>query len=291
MKSISKITLLSILAFLVTPVFSQKQAYELYNQRGRAIRYERMLNDCKRANVILFGEQHNNAIAHWLQFELTKDLYGLLGDDLVLGAEMFEADGQLILDEYFSGLITQKKFEDEMRLWNNYKTDYKPLIEFAKEQDLLFVATNIPRRYASLVFNLGLDSLQSLSDEAKRYMMPLPLEYDTSLTAYSSLMAQNPMGMHGNPENFRDAQAVKDATMAWFILNNFGRGETFLHFNGSYHSDNFESINYFLKRSVTDLEIVTITTVSQEDVSKLDPEHEDKANYIIAVPEAMTKTY
>jgi len=165
------------------------------------------------------------------------------------------------------------------------------LIEYARENDLRFIATNIPRRYANLVFRMGLDSLSRLPEEARHYMMPLPLEYDTTLNAYSSLMAQNPMGMHGNPENFRDAQAVKDATMAFFILKNFGRGETFLHFNGAYHSDDFESINYFLQRSVTELQIVTITTVSQEDISKLDPEHEDKANYIIAVPEAMTKTY
>jgi len=283
--------ILVVVVFSSTSIFAQKEAYKLYNERGRETRYERLLNDCKRADVILFGEEHNNPISHWMQLELSTDLYNLIGDNLVMGAEMFEADGQLILDEYFAGLISQSKFEDEMRLWTNYKTDYKPLIEFAKEHGVRFVATNIPRRYASLVFNLGLDSLTSLSDLAKEYMMPLPLEYDTTLNAYSSLLENNPMGMHGNPFRFRDAQVVKDATMAYFILKNLGRGETFLHFNGSYHSDDFESINYFLKRSVTELNIVTITTVTQEDIGELEQQYENKANYIIAVPESMTKTY
>ena len=37
-----------------------------------------------------------------------------------------------------------------------------------------------------------------------------------------------------------EAQAMKDATMAHFILKNWEPGKTFLHFNGSYHSDNFQ---------------------------------------------------
>jgi len=167
----TSLTLLMLLSFSLT--HAQKEAYKLYNTKGKEVRYERMLNDCRQADVVLFGELHNDPIAHWMQFELTKDLYGLVGEKLVLGAEMFEADGQLIMDEYFAGIITEKKFEEEMRLWNNYKTDYKPLVEFARDSGLRFVATNIPRRYANTVFNLGLDTLNSLTDIAKTFMMPL----------------------------------------------------------------------------------------------------------------------
>jgi uncharacterized iron-regulated protein len=281
--------LIMLLSFSLT--HAQKEAYKLYNTKGREVRYERMLDDCKRADVVLFGEKHNDPIAHWMQYELTKDLHGLIGENLVLGAEMFEADGQLILDEYFSGLITTKKFEEEMRLWKNYATDYRPLLEFARENKLRFIATNIPRRYANMVLKLGLDSLDALTDKAKRYMMPLPLEYDTTKSAYAALAGGNPaMGGHGSA-NLRDAQVVKDATMAMFILKHLGRGETFLHFNGAYHSDHYESISYFLEKMVPEFNIVTITTVNQEDISTLEEEHEGKADYILAVPESMTKTY
>ena len=47
--------------------------------------------------MVLFGELHNNPISHWLQLELTEDLHAARGADLVLGAEMFEADNQLLL--------------------------------------------------------------------------------------------------------------------------------------------------------------------------------------------------
>ena len=80
---------------------------------------------------------------------------------------MFETDNQLILDEYMADLISEEKFEEEARLWKNYKTDYKPLVLFAKNHHLEFIATNIPRRYANSVFKKGLAVLDSLSDEAK----------------------------------------------------------------------------------------------------------------------------
>ncbi len=288
MRSILAIVLL--LAGFPTTLSAQKPAYTLFNAKGKETRYEKMVNDSKKADVVLFGELHNNPIAHWLQLELTKELHVDNKVNLVLGAEMFESDGQLIMDEYFTGMITEKKFEDEMRLWNNYKTDYKPLVEFAKDSGLRFIATNIPRRYANIVFNLGLDTLDSLTDIAKGFMMPLPVLYDTTLASYTALSGGGPMGGHGSP-NLRDAQAVKDATMAFFILKNLREGETFLHFNGAYHSDNYEGIGHFLKEINPELRIVTISTVSQEEVEVLEDSHVGKADYTIAVPESMTKTY
>ncbi len=288
--AIRKILTSFVLFCLTANLFSQKEAYTLFNEKGKEAKYERMLNSCLRADVILFGELHDNPISHWLEFELTKDLQKILGKKLVMGAEMFETDGQLILDEYFSGMITRQKFEEDMRLWKNYKTDYKPLLEFAKDSGLRFVATNIPRRYANAVYKNGLDSLAYLSSAAKGYMMPLPLAYDTTLNCYSSLSGGGPMGGHGSI-NLRDAQAVKDATMTYFLLKNLHRGETFIHFNGAYHSDDFESMYYFLKEKNPDLNIVTISTVSQVETDKLEEENLNKANFIICVPESMTTTY
>ena len=78
--------------------------------------------------------------------------------------------------------------------------------------------------------------------------------------------------------------------MSHFILLNREGGKVFLHFNGAYHSDDYESINYFLKRESPSLKIVTITTVNQESVENLEEENLKKADFIIAVPKSMTKT-
>jgi uncharacterized iron-regulated protein len=282
--------ILLALFFVFTGFKTHKPAYLLFNEKGKKVKYEKMLGQVKDADIVLFGELHNNPIAHWLQLELTKDLHELKDSNLVLGAEMFETDNQLILDEYFSGLISQTRFESEVRLWNNYKTDYKPLVEFSRKNELRFVATNIPRRYASLVNSKGFEGLEELSDEAKTFLPPLPVFYDPELPAYKNMLNMEGIGGHVN-ENFPKAQAIKDATMAHFILENWSPGKLLVHYHGAYHSDNFESIYWYLKQHNSELNIVTITTVSQEDTSELTEKNTGKAHFTICVDEDMTTTY
>ncbi|MCK5731085.1 MAG: ChaN family lipoprotein, partial [Draconibacterium sp.] len=162
-----KIQLLFILAFFVLVAFkSDKPAYLLYNKEGKTVKYEKMVKEIQDADIVLFGEYHNNPISHWLQLEVTKSLFEIKGEKLVLGGEMFESDNQVILTEYLDSMISQKSFEAEARLWPNYKTDYKPLVEFANKNRLIFVASNVPRRYASIVNSKGFEGLENLSDEA-----------------------------------------------------------------------------------------------------------------------------
>jgi len=285
-----RISLLGILLVSMTlSTFAQKQAYRLFKENGKKTKYEKMVAAASEADVVLFGEYHNNPISHWLQLELTRDLYAIKGESLVMGAEMIEADNQLILNEYLSGLISEVKFEEEARLWKNYTTDYKPLVLLAKDNDLKFIATNIPRRYANSVYKQGVAVLDSLSNEAKRFISPLPLEYDTSLNCYSQLIHGSMMQGHGGI-NFADAEAIKDATMSHFILENWQSGKLFIHYNGAYHSDAYESMNWFLHRANPDLKIVTISTVEQDSLEELDGDSREKADFIIAVPTSMTKT-
>ncbi|MDZ7635015.1 MAG: ChaN family lipoprotein [Bacteroidales bacterium] len=143
-----------------------------------------MIEAVSSADVIFFGELHDNPIAHWLEYEVTADLHKTTGDNLILGAEMFETDDQLLLNEYLSGKYEADKFEAEVKLWKNYKTDYKPLVGFARKNGLPFIATNIPRRYASMVSKGGFEVLDSLTAEAKALIAPLPISYDPELKCY-----------------------------------------------------------------------------------------------------------
>lgn len=287
--SLKKLNLLFVAGILSISAYAQKPAYQLYRENGKKVKYEKMVDAASGADIVLFGEQHTNPISHWLQIELTRELHEARGENLVLGAEMFEADNQLILNEYLDELITETKFEEEARLWKNYPTDYKPLVLFAKENGLAFVASNIPRRYANSVFKQGVGVLDELSEEAKAFIAPLPLEYDTSLNCYNQLIHGGQMGGHGSI-NMADAQAIKDATMTHFIMQNWQPGKLLIHYNGAYHSDEFESMNWFLLRDNPELKIVTISTVYQDDVSELEEESQGKADYIICVPSTMTKT-
>lgn len=248
-----------------------------------------MLKQLKEADVVLFGEFHNNPISHWLQLEVTTDLSK--ERDLILGAEMFEADNQEPLNDYLAGNIDAAGLDTLARLWGNYNTDYAPLVNFAKANNLAFVATNVPRRYARIVFREGLEKLEELPTDEKAWIAPLPIAYDGTLPGYQRMLDM--MGgseAHGG-DNFPKAQAIKDATMAHFILQNYRPNHLFIHYNGSYHSDDYEGILWYLKRQQPDLNYLTISTVSQKDVSNLAEENEDKADFIICVPENMTTTY
>lgn len=272
--------------FAIAVQAQDKRPYQLFDKKGKKTNYGKLLKTAEKNEVVLFGEYHNNSVVHWLQLEFTKDMSGK--KELVLGAEMIEADNQKQLDQYLKGEINQKAFDTLARLWINHKTDYKPLVDFAKEQKIPFVATNIPRRYANLVYKKGIEELDKLTDEEKSWMMPLPMPYDPELPGYAGMLKM--MGDHANPD-MPKAQATKDATMAHFILKNLKPNAVFIHYNGTYHSDNYEGISWYLKREKPELKILTIATVEQADVSKLEKEHYNKADFILVIDEDVTKTY
>jgi uncharacterized iron-regulated protein len=281
---------LFILALFVstsTLSFSQdKPAYLIYNAKGKQVTYQKMITDLAKKDITLFGESHNNPISHWLEYEVTADL--AKQKPMILGAEMMEADNQEAVNKYLKGEIDEDQLSKEARLWPNYTTDYAPLLDFAKENNLPFVATDIPRRYASLVFKNDFQALDSLSEKEKSWMAPLPIKFDPDLPTYQNISKM--MGEHGSPLLVK-AQAIKDATMAYFILKNYKDGYGFIHYNGSYHSDDYEGILWYLKQDKPDLKYGTISTVSQDDNSKLDKENLNKADYIICVDSKMTTTY
>ena len=264
----------------------QKPAYILYNANGKKISYKKMIKQLAKKDIVLFGEFHNNAIAHWLELAVAKDLSQ--SRELTFGAEMFEADNQQALNDYLAGKITAKGLDSAARLWSNYKTDYAPIVNFAKEKNAIFIATNIPRRYASLVSKKGFEALDTLPALEKTWMAPLPMDYDAQLPGYVKMVEM--MGGHGGA-NMPKAQATKDATMAYFILQNFKPGSLFIHYNGAFHSENYDGINWYLKRKQPDLKYATLTTVSQKNIKQLLAENKGKADFIICVDEDMTNTY
>ncbi len=281
-----QIALIMFTACFIFGYSQTKPAYLLYDAKGKKVSYDKMMKKLAKADMVMFGELHNNPICHWLQYEVTAELRE--SRDLILGAEMFEADNQEALNQYLAGEIDAKGLDTLARLWGNYKTDYAPLVEIAKQHNLTFVATNVPRRYANLVYRQGFEALDQLTDEEKSWMAPLPIAYDANLPGYKNMLDM--MGGHGG-ENLPKAQAIKDATMAYFTLKYYQPGSLFIHYNGAYHSQNYEGILWYLQREKPDLNYVTIHTVLQEDISKLEEEHKNSADFIICVDKDMTTTY
>ena len=350
-------------------------AFELYNAKGKKISYAQLLKSLKAkitshsqtSTVLLFGELHDNPIVHWLQIQISSDLYRI-NSNMVLGAEMFETNQQMALDEYLhpsdSGQATEKimnpmgsmtgddpaytTLKKSIKLWPNYKTDYAPLLNFAKENGLPFIATNIPRKYANLVYRGDFKALDTLPPDQKKLFPNLPIYYDSTLRCYKDIFMAT--GGHGG-QNLPKSQAIKDATMAWKIWSNLPQpsygipkissessnvsashplhlhlhlhlrrggasdpsnqkksntvvGGIFIHYNGTYHSDHYESISWYLRKEEEarnavivckeipkPIHIITIASRLQDAVKPLEKENINIADFIIVIPTNMTRTY
>jgi uncharacterized iron-regulated protein len=281
--------LILLFVLLLNVTFAQnEQAFIIYKSNGKKASFKEMKKLAEQQEIVFFGEHHDNPIAHWLEFELTKDLFAKHQANLQLAFEMFEQDQQVILDKYVNGSFTEKQFADSCRLWPNYETDYRPLIDFAKENKLKCVASNIQRKYASLLFKKGRTALDTLSPLIKSQMADVNFPIDTTLSQYREIRA---MGGEHMGINMIVAQAIKDATMAKFILVNRNSNTRTIHYNGAFHSDYKQGILWYIWKQNPDLKIMTISTVTQENINKLDKENLNKADFIICVPESMTRTH
>src|SRR5690554_2674333 len=108
------------LLLLLVPHFQRtayaqiKPVYAIFSPEGKPTSYKKLIKSLSNAEVIFFGELHDNPIAHWLELQLLQDLYAA-NNKLILGLEMFEADDQIVLNEYLTGMIAEKNFLSEAK--------------------------------------------------------------------------------------------------------------------------------------------------------------------------------
>lgn len=283
--------ILILLSLIALNTFAQpKDAYALFTSEGKDTDYGKMLKVLNDADIIFIGETHNCPIAHWMEYEIASDIIRKSPKGLVLGAEMFESDNQLLVDEYTQGVISSDKFEREAKLWDNYWTDYAQLLYLAREHTLKFVATNVPRRYATYVKDNGLDALKNLSSEALSLMAPIPIAFDQELQGEAMFGFMQMIGGKGAEQShFAESQALKDATMAWFISQNFQK--KFIHFNGNFHSESKGGIIPYLEQYLPGKKIVTVCSVRQDCIKSLDKENRGRADFIIVAPTDFPMSY
>ena len=283
-----------VMLIMSMTTYAQKtpEIYRIFDAQGKEVSYEKMIKTVSATDVVFFGEIHNCVISHWMELKVLEALTEN-NKKLKVGMEMLEADNQLIIDEYTSSLISSDRFEEECRLWPNHSTDYEPLVYYAKRHHLPLIATNVPRRYASVVKEKGLASLDSLSAEAKRYLPKLPIRYVENKNAQEGFALMGVLGKakETKPQLMAQAQAIKDATMGWFIAQNLKKGEQMIHFNGTYHSDARNGIIPYLLEYRPKTTISTIRAVRQEEIDKIEEDYLGLADFYICITEDMNMSY
>src|SRR5262245_20616498 len=189
------------------PVSARAQAsdehFRVYRPDGTQATLGEIADAMAGVDVVFVGEQHDDPTAHALEADILRlawERHGQAGEyrDVALSLEMIERDVQSVLDEYLAGLINEDHFLKSSRPWGNYKTDYRPMIEFAREHKLPVIAANAPGRYVNRVGRLGRLSLDALPKSAKASLPPLP--YGDASSAYAAKFGEAMKGMqHGAP--------------------------------------------------------------------------------------------
>lgn len=240
--------------------------YKIYDTRSRQyVTVDNIVADMASADVLFFGEQHDDSIGHYLENKILQSLYAAYGSKLALSLEMFETDNQLVLNEYLEGKIDEKRLAKDARLWNNYK-DYRPMVDFAKANAIPVIAANTPRRYVSMVSKGGMQPLMALSKEAKKLLPPLP--YDTLSGRYREKFFEIMKGSPGgdNPKVYY-SQCLWDAGMSYSIYRFLkkNKGKKIFHCVGGFHTAEKLGTAAQLQMRNKKLRILNIATVRDEN--------------------------
>lgn len=268
------------------------QEYKLVeSESGKEISLTKMSEELLNYDVIFFGELHDDSLLHHLQAELFQKLVND-NNNIVLSMEMFERDNQIELSNYINGKINYEEFSQQARLWPNHKTDYEPLLQIAKASSRDVIASNVPRRFASLLAKGGEDALNSVEKaEHKLFankLVVLDDRYKTEFYETMKGMAQHGMPNRSNQDmilNIYKAQCLKDDTMAESI-NDYLKSnpsKKVLHINGDFHSRYFLGTAQKLALMNNQLKIAIISPVifSIDETIEWTPEFSDAGDYLI----------
>ena len=236
----------ALVALGATAVFAQDLAphHVVDTARGAVATFDAMADEVAKADVVVVGEQHDSANTHRLERALLERL-ARLSRRVILSLEMFERDVQEPLEHFAMGHIMEEDFLDDGRPWPRYRTDYKPLVDFAIGKEWPIVAANVPRAIASEVAKAGLDVLQSKADAQKKLFakdLECPTD-DAYFKRFIKEMGEHSTGSTGTTERYYFAQCLKDETMAESVAQAYtasaarGAPALVVHFTGAFHAD------------------------------------------------------
>lgn len=251
--------------------FAQENSTEVkYYHDDKEISLSQAVEIASDYDVVFFDEYHDQTAIHQAERNFLIEYYKK-NSQMILSMEMFERDVQQDMNGYLQGKTTEEEFLAASRPWNNYLPDYRPLVEFAKENDVFVLASNIPRRIAAQYAKTGDFSLISETD---RIYLPQEhlVEYEAYYDKFKNYMLQgsdrSPMMM--TPERielFYKAQCLKDDTMAESIsLFAIAHKDTkILHVQGAFHGDEHLGVVEKLNKLNPALKTVVITPVEMKD--------------------------
>lgn len=284
--------LLSVFVSSLAFAQSEKNHYKIYDTKlQKVVQTDDIISAMEQADVLFFGEEHNDSIGHYLETKILKDLFQKFGKRTALSMEMFHTDIQDVVDEYLAGAISEKNFIKEARAWNNHK-DYRPAVEFAKENNLAVIAANAATRYSNAVTMKGMTALSQFPKTIKKYLPELPI--DTLTGRYYDKFIETLGGHSMGGMKIYQTQNLWDATMAWSIQKHLKKykNSKILHLVGRFHSD--EKLGTFAKlvQQNPKIRALNISSFSADDFKNPDwQKYSNLGDYIIVTDPDVKRSY
>ena len=246
---------------------------------GLSIDWDRFIEKLSDKDVILLGEEHDDATGHAVQLAVVEDVFERRNGG-TLAMEMLERDEQILIDDHADGVLDAVAFAKETNStsWagdGSWSAWYQPIVDAAHSRNGKVVAANAPRRYVRLARIEGWDRIRGMSeDRQKLFTVPdQPIE-GTYRERFFEIMSPDD---HGDGESgvdpeiiesFFDAQQIWDATMAQSVAAAVERNETpVILLVGRFHVDHEGGTVTQLRDLIPDHSIVTVTMDSgREDL-------------------------
>lgn len=165
--------------------------------------------------TVLIGESHTSYGDHLNQLAIIKGLRPHW-KKMAIGLEFVQYPYQQALNDYIAGAITQETMLRKTQWYDRWKYDfrlYRPIFEYAKQQQIPLIALNTPREITKRISKVGIKGL-STAERAQ-----LPLIIDTTNQQYKKAL-ETVYSQHGGKsrskkfERFYQAQLAWDETMA-----------------------------------------------------------------------------
>lgn len=265
-----------VAVLLVTPpclaAFQEPDCRVWDSHERQWVSFDGLIGSLSNEDVVFVGEVHDDPATHRFELALFEGL-SARRKTITLGLEMFERDVQTALDDYRAGRIAEPEFLKRSRPWNNYATDYRPLVETARAARLPVVGTNLPQSLARAVAREGLAALDNLpADHRWLHARHTTAPKDDYWKRFTETMKEH-VGAD-SIERYYVAQCLKDDTMAESIADWLERAGQkaglFVHLNGAFHSDENLGIVPRTQERMPKARIATVRIVPVENLSAAD---------------------
>jgi uncharacterized iron-regulated protein len=256
----------------------------IFDAKGRERSLASLLDELAERDVVLLGETHLDDVTHRFEHAVLEGLAKRREGKVVLSMEMFERDVQGVLDRYLAGEIDEAAFLAESRPWGNYRPDYRPLVETARERKLPVVAANAPRP----VMRTAMQGAEKYAEARKEHPEWLPAEVYPASDAYWARVdrAIRGHGPGGGGDRTYSVQNLWDNAMADSIVQaKEARPEhAVLHVAGAFHVERHDGTVAQVRRRAPKLELATITVVPTTDLARAEPAPE-RADFVVYAQE------